>query len=472
MAKTVKADVCVLGAGPAGLSFAAGAAQMGATVVLVEKGEMGGDCLNFGCVPSKALLAAAKRAAMAGTRLGVTWADAEVDFAAVNDHVRAAIAGIAPHDSQERFERLGVTVLREEARFLSRREVAAGDHRVRARRFVIATGSRPMIPSIPGLEEGSYLTNESLFDLRACPEHLIIIGAGTIGMEMAQAHRRLGAAVTLIESDRVLCREDPDAVQIVLRALGRDGVRLLDRAEVTGVRAIPGGVEVAVRSAGREDRISGSHLLIAAGRRPNVETLGLEAAGVAFGRQGIAVDARLRTTNKRIYALGDVTGRHAFTHMAGYDAGIAIRNILFRLPAKARPAAVPRVTYTDPELAQLGLTEREARQQHKDIRVLTHPFGDVDRSRCAGEAEGFLKAMVKKNGRILGVTCVGKEAGDLIQPWGAAIQAGLSIKHMANQIVPYPTRGDISKRVAGLFYQDVLFGPKTRLLVRFLQRWP
>lgn len=467
-------DLCVIGAGSAGLSVAAGAAQMGADVVLVERGEMGGDCLNSGCVPSKSLIAAGKRAATGGhTALGVTLAPPEVDFAAVQDHVQAVIASIAPHDSQVRFEGLGVTVLREAARFTGPREVVTRNARIRAKRFVIAAGSRPGIPPIPGLDSVPYLTNETIFENRNCPEHLVVIGGGPIGLELAQAHRRLGAKVTVIEQARFLPKDDPDAAAVVTDQLLAEGITLLEEAKPEAVSQDDGKINVTVNRAGETSTISGSHLLVAAGRRPNTEDLGLDAAGIDVGKAGIRVDFRLRTTNKRVFAVGDITGRHPFTHMAGYDAGIVIRNVLFRMPARASSDIVPWATYTEPELAQVGLTEEAAKDKHGDnLRMVRHDFADMDRARCEGDTRGFLKIMADKKGRILGATCVGAEAGELIQPWILAMQAKLKLKDVAGMIAPYPTRGEIAKRTAGKFYEPVLFGPRVRKFVRFLLKLP
>lgn len=474
MTAVLRPDICVIGAGSAGLSVAAGAAQMGADVVLVERGEMGGDCLNTGCVPSKSLIAAASRAAAGGHKaLGVALAAPEIDFGAVQDHVRQVIAGIAPHDSQARFEGLGVTVLRETACFTGPREVAAGERRIRAKRFVIAAGSRPAVPPIAGLESVPYLTNETIFDIDACPEHLIVIGGGPIGVELAQAHRRLGAAVTVIEMAQFLPRDDCDAAGIVTDQLTADGVTLLAGAKTEKVDHRNGEVAVTLNQAGETQTIKGSHLLIATGRRPNMEDLNLDAAGIEAAKTGITVDARLRTTNKRIFAVGDVTGRHQFTHMAGYDAGIVIRNTLFRLPAKAQGDIVPWVTYTDPELAQVGLTEEAAKAKHGDnLRVLRHDFADIDRARCEGDTRGFLKVIADRRGRILGATCVGAESGELIQPWILAMHMGRRLKDMAGMIAPYPTRGEVAKITAGQFYEPVLFGPRVRTLVRLLLKLP
>ena len=363
MARAITTDLCVIGAGSAGLAVAAGAVQMGAEVVLIEKGRMGGDCLNYGCVPSKSLIAAGKAAQTVRTaaRFGVNGHEPAIDFQAVHDHVKGVIAAIAPHDLEERFAGLGVKVVRAPARFVGPREVAAGEARITARRFVVATGSSPALPPVPGLAEAPHLTNETVFDLTERPEHLIVLGGGPIGCELAQAQRRLGARVTLLELFTILPKDDPAAVEVVRRQLVAEGIDLREQVAVTGVEREGNGVAITLEQAGVQERLTGSHLLVAAGRRANVEGLGLAAAGVEHSPKGIKVDARLRTTNRRIYAIGDVAGGLQFTHVAGYHAGIVIRNALFRLPAKVDTSAVPWVTYTEPELAQVGL-ERSCRE--------------------------------------------------------------------------------------------------------------
>lgn len=469
MTHVLETDLCIIGAGAAGLSVAAAAARLGRPVVLIEKGKMGGDCLNYGCVPSKSLLAAAKRAHQAGVHLGVTLT-AAVDFPAVQAHVHNVIAAIAPHDSQERFESLGCTVLRAPARFTGPRQVTAGDQVIAARRFVIATGSRPRLPDIPGLAAIPYLTNETIFDLTALPPHLLILGGGPVGCELAQAFRRLGSKVTLV-SRRLLAKDDPDLVAVVRRALLADGVRIVDGADVTAAALAADGVALTLSRAGQTETITGSHVLVAAGRTPAIDGLGLDAAGVRYTDKGIMVDRRLRTTNRRIFAVGDVTGRTPFTHMAGYDAGIVVRNALFRLPAKVRLPLTPWCTYTDPELAQAGLTEAAARAAgHKDIRVVTWPFADNDRARTEGGRDGLVKVVATRRGRILGAGIAGPQAGELIQPWCLALAQGLKMAAMAGYIAPYPTLGEINKRAAGLYFEPTVFSAGMKRLVSFLAR--
>ena len=470
MTELIETDICVIGGGSAGLVVASGASQMGSDAVLIEKGLMGGDCLNYGCVPSKALIAAGRAAAeaRAADRFGVQ-ARVDVDFGRVQAHVKDVIAGIAPHDSVVRFEGLGVKVIQAAAQFVSPAEVIAGDVRIKARRFVIATGSSPLVPPIPGLDQISWFTNETIFDNTTLPDHLIIIGGGPIGMELAQAHRNLGARVSVIEMFTALGADDPELAQVVTDCLRRDGIDLHENTRVTGVEAAGDGVAVLAECNGEMLRIEGSHLLLAAGRKANIEGLGLDVANVKTGPKGIEVDQHLRTANDKIYAIGDVTGGLQFTHMAGFEAGIVLRSALFRLPAKGITNAAPWVTYTEPELANVGLKEAEARAMHGEIRILRWPFSENDRARAERDEDGLVKIITTKKGRILGAGIVGKNAGDLIQPWTLAIQNKMKIGAMAGVIAPYPTRGEASKRAAGSYYTKSLFSERTRKIVRFLK---
>ncbi len=471
MSEILTPDICVIGAGSGGLSVAAGASQMGASVVLIERARMGGDCLNFGCVPSKSLIAAAHaaHAAREASKFGVSVTEPAIDGAAVFARVHKVIATIAPLDSVERFEGLGVRVIQAAARFTGPDRVQAGGIEVRARRFVVATGSSAAVPPIPGLDKVPYLTNETVFDLDAIPKHLIVLGGGPIGIELAQAFRRLGAKVSVIEMMAILGRDDPELAQVIRCQLAREGVALHENARAERIEPTAGGV--AVETSGSEGtRIEGTHILVAVGRRPNVKELGLDLAGVSVEPQGIVTDARLRTTNPRVYAVGDAAGGLQFTHVAGYHAGIAIRNILFRLPARADRAFVPRVTYSDPELATVGLTEAEARARHVDFRILRWALHDNDRAQAEGKTEGLIKVVATRRGKILGAGIAGAHAGELIQPWTLALSQGLGLGAMASVIAPYPTLGEISKRAAGSFYTPTLFGERTKTIVRLLAR--
>jgi pyruvate/2-oxoglutarate dehydrogenase complex dihydrolipoamide dehydrogenase (E3) component len=474
MTDIIEADLCVIGAGSAGLTVAAGGSQMGARVVLVEKGKMGGDCLNYGCVPSKALLAAghAAQSMRDADRFGIKAVEPEVDFAAVNRHVHDVIGHIAPMDSQGRFEGLGVQVIRAAARFTGPREVEASGQRIRARRYVIATGSSAAIPPIQGIGEVPVLTNETIFDLDARPQHLVVIGGGPIGVELAQAHRRLGCRVTVLEMASLLGRDDPEAAEVVRRRLMAEGVEIREGARINRVRGGAGGIEVTIERDGATEEIRGSHLLVAAGRKANVDGLGLDSAGIEHSGKGIMVDARLRTTNKRVFAIGDVAGSYQFTHVAGYHGGIVLRNALFWLPAKADHQAVPWVTYTDPELAQVGLTDMQAKEMlGAGIRVLRWGFSENDRANAERRPDGFVKVVTDKRGRVVGATIVGAQAGELILPWVLAVSEKWKIGKMAGVIAPYPTLSEVGKRAAGSWYVPKLFSERTRTIVRFLQRF-
>jgi pyruvate/2-oxoglutarate dehydrogenase complex dihydrolipoamide dehydrogenase (E3) component len=468
----LQADLCIIGAGSGGLSVAAGAAQMGAAVVLIEKHRMGGDCLNTGCVPSKALLAAAHaaQAVRASGRFGVNGHEPAVDFAGVHAHVHGVIAAIAPHDSVERFAGLGVHVIQAAGRFTGPEEVEAGGQRIRARRFVVATGSSPALPPVPGLADIPFLTNETVFGLSERPEHLLVLGGGPIGVEMAQAFRRLGAAVTLVERAGILPRDEPEAVAVLRHRLVEEGIVLHEGAEPRAARRGANGVELELGGQGVPVVLRGTHLLVAAGRRPGTADLGLDAAGVATTPRGITVDARLRSTNRRVFAIGDVAGGPQFTHIAGYHAGIVIRNALFGLPARADYAALPWVTYADPELAHVGLTEAAAREAGREVSTLLQPLSGNDRAQAERETEGLAKIVLGRRGRILGATIVAPRAGEMIGLWGLAIQRRLPIGAIASSLAPYPTLSEISKRAAGGFYTPRLFGARTRRLVGLVQR--
>ncbi len=469
MSVEIKTDICVIGAGSAGLSVAAGAAMLGVDTVLIERDRMGGDCLYTGCVPSKALIAAAhaRHAAMDTGRLGVDVpAPPPADLAKVRDHIRRAIAAIEPHDSQERFEGLGVRVIRGHARFTAPRTLDVDGTTVRARRMVIATGSTAAVPPIPGLDSVPFLTNETVFDLDTLPRHLVIVGGGPIGAELGQAYRRLGAEITIVDAADILNREPDDVRAIIRNRLAEEGVTLRLDTAIAAVRQ--DGDDIVVD--GAEGEIArGSHLLVAVGRKPAIAGLGLEAAGIETDRNGIVTDDRLRTTERKTFAIGDVAGRGQFTHLAGYHAGIVIRNALFRLPAKATAAAIPRVTYTDPEVAAVGLDAKSAQEQYGDkVKCETWPFATNDRAIADARREGFLEVVTLGGKRVLGATMVGPSAGELIQPWIAAVDSKLSLKSMATVVAPYPTLGEINKRTASAFLSDAVFNPRMKRLVRFL----
>ena len=474
MPTVLRPDICVIGAGSGGLSVAAAAAAFGAPVVLVEKGRMGGDCLNYGCVPSKALIAAGRHAhAMRGGEgFGIAAAEPQVDFRAVNRHVHEVIAAIAPNDSVERFTALGVQVIEAEARFVGRRVVAAGDYEIRARRFVIATGSSPRVPPIPGWDTVDFLTNETIFDLKRRPGHLVVVGGGPIGCELAQAHRRLGSAVTLIESEIALGREDPEAAAIVLRALTAEGVSVRERASVASVeRRGKAGIRVYIETADGAETVDGTHLLVAVGRSVNVTGLGLDEAGIASDARGVKVDAKLRTTNRRVYAIGDAAGGAQFTHLANYHAGLVIRALLFRIGARQRPQIVPRVTFTDPEIAHVGASEAEALKSARGVRVLRWPYAENDRAQAERRTSGFIKLVTGRRGRILGATIVGAGAGEMINLYALAVAKGLGVGDLAGYVAPYPTMTEIGKRAAIAYFAGATRKPLVRRIVRFLRKF-
>ncbi len=468
--KRIETDICVIGGGSGGLSVAAGAVQMGARVVLLEGHKMGGDCLNYGCIPSKALIAAAKHAhAMTtGAPYGVTPVTPKVDYAAAMEHVTGVIDKIAPHDSVERFTKLGVKVISEFGRFISPTEIQAGDFVIKARRFVISTGSAPFVPPIPGLDTVDYLTNETLFDLRDRPEHLLIIGGGPIGMEMAQAHVRLGSRVTVLEGMKALGRDDPDMAAIALENIRAEGVKIVEGAMVSDIIGNKG---VIVKTKDGAE-FTGSHILMAVGRKPNIARLDLDKAGIETHRPGIIVDAGLRTTNRRVYAIGDVAGGLQFTHVAGYHAGVIIRSALFGLPSKAKNDHIPWATYTDPEIAQVGLTEAQALEKYGDkVEVLRFDYAENDRARAERATRGLIKVMVLR-GKPIGASIVGTQAGELIQTWALVLANGLKIGAVAAMVAPYPTLGEINKRVAGQYYTPRLFeNPRLKRVVRLVQRF-
>ena len=452
----IKTDICIIGAGSGGLSVAAGAVQMGARVVLIEAHKMGGDCLNYGCVPSKALLAVGRMTPVP-------------DYAAAKDYVQKVIDTIAPVDSQERFEGLGVKVIRAQARFTSKTEVQAGDTIITARRFVIATGSGPLIPPIPGINDVAVHTNETIFELRQKPRHLLIVGGGPIGMEMAQAHLRLGCKVTVIEADRAMAKDDPDLAALLLVHLRAEGVEIIEAARAERISGIDGDITVHTT----KGDFTGSHLLMAVGRKVTLDGLDLDRAGVAFDGKGVKVGPGLRSiSNKKFYAIGDAAGGMQFTHVAGYHAGVIIRSMLFGLPSKQRTDHIPWATYTDPELAQVGLTEAQARAKHgAALQVISADFDHNDRAIANGNRLGRIKVMVAR-GRPVGASILGAQAGELIGLWAMAIANGLKMSAIAATVLPYPTLGEVNKRVAGAYFSPKLFeSPVVKTVVGLVQRF-
>src|SRR5579884_588193 len=467
-------DFAIIGAGAAGLSVAAVAAQLGLRVALIEQNRMGGECLHAGCVPSKALLAAAHAATaiQAAPRFGLHPGPPVLDWGGVQRHLSDVISAIAPMDSAERFEALGAEVLKGHARFTAKDRISVDGRSLSARHYVIAAGSHPAIPPLPGLESTPFLTNETLSALTEPPEHLVIIGAGATGLEMAQAFAGLGCQVTLLEVGRIAPREDVELAQALARVLARQGVCLIEHAEIA--RVLPG---PCVELAGGA-RIAGSHLLVATGRAPNLDGLGLDVASIATSPRGIVTDRGLRSlTNRRVFAAGDIAdpvglGPRLFTHAGNAHAGIIIRRAVFHLPARLDYRALPRVIFTEPELAQVGLTEEEARAQGQKIQILRANLSENDRAVTEGDRAGLVKLVISPRGRLLGAGILARNAGEMIGLWGLAIREGLPLAKLAQMILPYPTRQEAAKRAVLSGLAPRLFSPAVRRLARWLTRLP
>lgn len=468
--ETLHCDLAIIGAGAGGLSLAAGAAQLGVKVVLVERGLMGGDCLNYGCVPSKSLLAVAKHywRAHHSQELGTIIHQSALDFKNVMQHVHQTIKTLAVHDSIERFEKLGVQVIQANGQFIDKTTLSVGNYLVHAKHIVIATGSSPAIPPIPGLDQITYYTNETIFNLEILPHHLLVVGGGPIGCELAQAFAMLGTQVTLFEAATILTHDEPDCVQIVRESLQTTGVTIIENAQVRQVSSSHTSIMLQVEKDGKTSQFNGSHLLIATGRIPNIEGLNCEKAGIRYDKKSIIVNKRLRTSNKKVYALGDVAGHLQFTHVANYHASLLLRTILFKLPVKVDPLAVPWVTYTNPELAHVGKTERQCHEMSIDYTTLKVAYADNDRAQTENETQGLIKVLSNKNGQILGVSIVGHLAGELIAPWVTAIRENKTLRSFTDTIVAYPTFNELSKQAAGQFYAPKLFSAKVKMLVKFL----
>ncbi len=468
-----KYNLVVIGAGSAGLVTAAGAAGLGARVALVEKHFLGGDCLNYGCVPSKALIAAAKAAA-AATRsriAGISPGGAGVDFPAIMRRMREIRARISEHDSAERFAGLGIDVFLGEGSFVSPTAIEVGGKTLRFSKAVIATGGRPMVPDIEGLEEAGYLTNLSIFDLTELPERMAFIGAGPIGCELAQAFARFGSDVTLFERSRVLPRDDEDASAVVERSLIRDGISITCGANVKKIESTPAGKTIVAECGGEESSVTVDEIFVGTGRVPNVEGLGLDSAGIGYGPEGVQVDDRLRTTNKRVFAAGDVCLKYKFTHAADASARLVIRNALFFGRGKVSSLTVPWSTYTDPELARVGLSETEAREAGIEYDCYQREFKDVDRAIADGEEEGFVKVLTRKgNDEILGATIVASHAGDMISELTLAMEKGIGLGKISSVIHPYPTRSEAIRQTADSYMRTRLT-PFVKGMFERLLKW-
>lgn len=469
-------DLGILGGGAAGLTAAAGAAQFGGKTILVEKAKkLGGDCLHFGCVPSKTLIRTAGVWSLARRAQEFGLPEIElppVSLAAVMARVRSVIDKIQEHDSPERFCRLGAEVRFGEPRFIDDHTVSVDGDRLTARAWIVATGSSPSLPPVEGLADVPYWTNETVFSQTQLPGHLLVLGGGPIGAEMAQAFRRLGSKVTVIEyADQILGPEDPDIAAILRGRLEAEGVTVLTGTKALKAVSMNSSVHLLVGPAKGEGdpwAIEGDALMVAAGRKPNVEGLELRAAGVEFSPRGVPADRRMRTNVPHIYSCGDVNGVFPFTHVAGYEAGIALSNAVLRLPRKADYTKVPWCTYTDPEVASIGLNEKRAKAAGVEYRVLTSHFREIDRALAEGETEGKVKVLISPSGALLGCQIAGHHAGELIHEWVAAINGGVKLSTLAGSIHAYPTLAEISKKAAGSYYSEKLFSDRTKRILRFL----
>lgn len=470
-------DLVIVGGGVAGLVAASGAAQLGARVALVERVSLGGDCLRTGCVPTKRLIRSARAASLVrrAGEFGVEVKEAKVDFAKVMEGVRAVQESIGVHDSPERFKEMGVEVIIGAGRFVDKGAFEVNGDRLQGRRFIIATGSSPVIIPVPGLKEAGALTNESALELKELPGTIAILGAGPIGIEFAQAYGRLGSKVTVIEKqERILPREDSEVSDMLFKILVAEGVRIDVCTEIKNVGKAGGRKVLNARCPTGDKVYEADEVMVAIGRAPNVDGIGLEAAGVAYDRRkGIKVDERLRTTNRDIYACGDVVGHYAFTHVAEYHAGIALGNALFPfVKRKVDYRAVPWVTFSDPELARVGLTEAEAREKFKDrVKVYRHYFKDVDRAVIEGEANGMIKLVCSKDAALLGAHILGPNAGELLPEYVLAIREGLPVTKVSRAMHAYPTEAMALKRAADGYYREKLFtGWVQRLAGRLIRR--
>ncbi len=466
-------DMGIIGAGAGGLTVASGAAQLGARTLLVEKEpQLGGDCLHYGCVPSKALIktACVYHAMKEASRFGLPDVDLPpVDFARVSERIRAVIAAIQPHDSEERFCELGVRVLFGEASFTDAHTIAVNEQRLTAKTWVIATGSSPVIPPIPGLADTPHLTNREIFGLQRLPRSMVVLGGGPIGVEMAQAFNRLGTRVTVVDlAPQVLGREDADMAADVMHIMAAEGVRFHLECGIESIRDQGRLKEVSLKDkSGAVIRLQAEQVLVALGRRANTDGLGLEKIGVEMHRGGIRVDARLRTSRRHIYAVGDVNGGYQFTHAAGYEGGIVISNAVFRLPRKADYRFMPWCTYVDPELASIGLNEKAAAAAGIDYHVWREPFGENDRSLAEGNTTGRIKLILNEREKPVGVQILGPHAGDLLGEWVAALNGGVKLSTLAAAVHPYPTLTEISKRVTGAYFSPKIFSDRVKKGLKF-----
>jgi pyruvate/2-oxoglutarate dehydrogenase complex dihydrolipoamide dehydrogenase (E3) component len=472
MPQLLTPDLCVIGAGPGGLAAATKAASYGVRVALIERGRMGGQAWHTGSLASKALLASAKRAheIRNAWNFGVKVDGAGINHAAILEYALNAGQALEQNVSPERLNGLGVDVIQGSARFTGPNTVEAGGYQVRARRFIIATGSSPQVPPIPGLDRIPYFTSETVFSHQHRMSHLLIMGGGSIGLEFAQAYRRLGSDVTVVEAGLALPQDDPELRAHLLKCLRDEGIRILENARIERIEPFGSNIRAVFAMQGKSYSVEGTHVLIATGRRASVAGLDLDAAGIAFSDQGIQVTKGLRTSNKKAYAIGDVTGETHFAHAAEHHAGIAVRNALFRLPVHTQDETMPWATFTDPELAHVGMTEEAARERHGRLTILRWPFSENLRAQAERQTNGFLKVIATKRGRILGAGIVGAQAGELIQMWSLAMQKDLSLKDMASIVPPSPTLAEMNKMAAESFFVPEAQSPLLRRIIGLLAK--
>ena len=472
MPQLLTPDLCVIGAGPGGLAAATKAASYGMRVVLIERGRMGGQAWHAGSLPSKALLASAKRAHDIRNAwiFGVKTDGISINHGAVLEYALSAGQALAQNVSPERLNGLGVDVIKASARFTSPGTVEAGDYEVRARRFIVATGSAPLVPPIPGLDRVPHFTSETVFSHPHRMSHLLIMGGGSVGLEFAQAYRRLGSDVTVIEAGPALAQDDPELRTHLLKCLRDEGIRVLENARIERIEPFGTNIQAVFAMLGKSYSVEGTHVLIAMGRRANVAGLDLDAAGIAFSDRGIQVTKGLCTSNKKVYAIGDVTGETHFAHAAEHHAALAVKNALFRLPVRTHHETMPWVTFTDPELAHVGLTEETARERYGRLTILRWPYSENLRAQAERQADGFLKVIASKRGKILGAGIVGAQAGELIQMWSLAMQKGIPLSAMASIVPPSPTLAEMNKTAAESYFVAQAQSPLLRRIIALLAK--
>lgn len=478
MADILTPDLCVIGAGAGGLAAAEAAATFGASVVVVERGKLGGLSLNSASVPAKALAATARQAqAMrAASPYGITPEEPRINTRRMHEHLDQVITAIAPREAEARLQALGIEVIKADARFVDPKTLSAGETLIRARRFVLATGARSVLPAIPGLETVPYFTTETIFDNTRKLTHLVVIGAGPVGLEIAQAYRRLGTDVTLVEAGQPLARTDPELADIALKRLRDEGVDIRPNTEVTDILARSMGIGVAIRSGEAEQLLDASHILVATGRTPNIDGLDLDKAGIRRAKSNngqLQLTPGLRTSNRRIYAVGDIAGGEQSVHLARQQGEQIAASVLFYMPVRQDAAAVPHVTYTDPEIAEIGLTEAEARAKVKSGVVVTRwSFAENDRAKADRNTFGTAKLITDKSGKILGAGIVGNGAGELIALFSLALSKKLTARDLMSFVAPYPTYAEIARRLGLEFHRGIGSNPMLRRIAEFVRYLP